>query len=218
MSKTLVETLVVDEAGNAVRKRDILIRNIDDTLAKMQVSFEKWRRHYFYALGEMFTRLRAMLPEGHNGDVDFGRLCAKHWPKVKKRSRQEYVVYYKEVSKKLGRPRAVPRELPPVSKTTNPKTYRRAQQAKEARLTYKRILDEEYQDPAHFQIERSAKEVENDLVSELAGKIISTGYRTLSIKMHPDRKDGTNEAQRRLNAAREMLDQVLERSPLFLES
>jgi len=215
------KTLVVDEVGNAVRKRDNLIRNIDDTLAKMQVSFEKWQRHYFYALGEMFTRLRAMLPDpGYKGDVDFRRLCAKHWPKLHKRSRQRYMVYYEELSKKLGRPRGVPRdlELPVLIKTISPKTYRSDQQRNKARLTYKRILDEEYQDPAHFQIKRSAKEVENDLVSELAGKIISTGYRTLSIKMHPDRKGGTNEAQRRLNAAKEMLDQMLERAPLFLES
>jgi len=206
------KTLVKDEIGTLLRERDNLISKIDDTLARMQVSFEQWKRHYYFELGELFTRLRKMLPKGHKGDVDFSALCKKHWPKIKTRSRQDYMMYFR----RLGSSRIAMRDLPPLQKLADPPTYKRNQNLNTERLSYKRILDEEYRDPAHFEIERSKKEIEHDLIIELAEKIVSTGYRTLSIKMHPDKKGGTNEAQRRLNAAKDMLDEALVRQPLLM--
>jgi hypothetical protein len=69
-------------------------------------------------------------------------------------------------------------------------------------------------EPAQFEVPRSAREIENELIAELAGKIISAGFRVLSVKMHPDKQGGSNEAQRRLNSAKALLQESLTRQTL----
>jgi len=211
MSKTLVK----DEMADLLRERDKLVGEIDDALARMEVSFEQWKRKYVFAVGALFIRLRTLFEKGHKGDIAFAGFCKKHWPKIDAQERSEFVLYHKGVVKKLGASSANAEELPPIRKVTNPEAYQRDQSTNTERVAYKRILDEEVRQPQHFEIPRSAKEVENELVMELAEKIISAGFRVLSVKMHPDKEGGSHQAQRRLNAAKKLLEEALMREPMF---
>jgi hypothetical protein len=55
-------------------------------------------------------------------------------------------------------------------------------------------------------------ENEAEMVHELASKIINTGFRILSVKMHPDKDGGSNHSMRRLNAAKKLLQDALIRA------
>jgi hypothetical protein len=60
----------------------------------------------------------------------------------------------------------------------------------------------------NLETEETNREQERKLVSDLALEIISIGYKVLATKMHPD-KGGSVEAMQRLNAARDLLKEVV---------
>jgi hypothetical protein len=53
--------------------------------------------------------------------------------------------------------------------------------------------------------EAKTKLDEEEAIRKLALQIVDAGYRLLATRLHPDRRGGSHEAQRRLNAARTLL-------------
>jgi hypothetical protein len=204
--------LTIDKAGQLARIREQLVAKIDDAWAKFRTSIEQVQRRHYNILGDLFLQLRKTF----KADTEFGQYCKKHWPNIHPRSRSEYMAYCKRVGRLVGT--AVPtRKLPPLRKTTYPNYV---EPGLAGVRSYKRIVDDEMRDgikeaAARFEIPRTQREQENELVTELATKIINAGFRVLSVKMHPDKDGGSNEAQRRLNAAKKLLEKALKREALW---
>jgi hypothetical protein len=159
-------------------------------------------------MGEKFMELRKTFAKDKAGGNEFVAFCRKHWPKISEAQREYWTAY----RKRLGpRSQSQDSDLPPLR---DPKERRRWKKVERKKSTYRKIVDEEMGEPEQFEIPRSAREIENELVAELAGKIISAGFRVLSVKMHPDKQGGSNEAQRRLNGAKTLLQDALTRQTL----
>jgi hypothetical protein len=57
--------------------------------------------------------------------------------------------------------------------------------------------------------EAAVKRDESDAIRKLALQIVDVGFKLLSTKFHPDRRGGSADAMRRLNAARALLKSYL---------
>jgi len=57
--------------------------------------------------------------------------------------------------------------------------------------------------------ERGEQEKEDQMVRQLAMKIVDIGYRALAAKMHPDVRGGSKEGMQRLNEAKQLLKEAL---------
>jgi hypothetical protein len=207
MEKT---TLAKDEKGNLTRLRDQLMEEIEEAYMGLQVSFEQLRRRHYHKVGELLIQLRMTFEKGGRGDREFTAYCEKHGPNIKKAARCEYMEY----RRKLGPVTSSSREddLPPLRKITSPHSHRR--DTNRPADQYRRIVDDEVGEPDRFEIPRTKKEVESDLILDLAEKIINAGFKTLAVKLHPDKDGGSNEAMRRLNAAKKLLEDALFREEL----
>jgi len=203
MSKAVAEREV-----DITKARNEIVAEIDDLWTHYQSGVEQIERKYFHLMGEKFFELRKTFPK-KRGDKEFASFCKKHWPKISEAQRHYYVAYRKRLGpiSELSQDKS----LPPLREAKHRKQWQKAQRK---RSTYKRIVDEELKEPAQFEIPRTAQDAENDLIVELAGKIISAGFRVLSIKMHPDKAGGSTEAQRRLNSAKQLLQDSLQRQSL----
>jgi hypothetical protein len=199
---------IANRPVDLMKARNTLVAEIDDLWTQFQTSVEQVNRKYYHRMGESFFQLRKTFDKGLMGDREFVSFCRKHWPRITDAQRK----YWTEYRKRLG-PSAEHRStaLPPL---TPPKQRARHKKKERAKSTYRRIVDEEMGEPQQFEIPRTAQDVENDLIAELASKIINTGFRVLSVKMHPDKQGGSNEAQRRLNSAKTMLHDALTRQAL----
>jgi len=80
---------------------------------------------------------------------------------------------------------------------------------------YGKVVDDEVdqEQQKRFESLLNAREDEDPLVVELAQKIVSTGFHVLSVKMHPDKNGGSDDAQRRLNAGRKLLQDAFASPP-----
>ena len=192
---------------DVTKTRNTIVAEIDDLWTQYQGSVEQMERKYFYLFGEKFIELRKTFPKGQMGDKEFVTYCKKHWPHISEHQRQYYIKY----RKRLGSGRAQARSLPPLR---DPKERKRWKKTQRKRSAYKKIVDEEMGQPEEFEIPQSESDVENELIAELAAKIISAGFRVLSVKMHPDKEGGSNDAQRRLNSAKTMLQDALTKQAL----
>src|SRR5215510_10557259 len=105
----MIKTLAKNEKANLEQLRKRLIGEIDNAWTKLQVSMEQMQRHHFHKLGELFMRLRVTFERTGRGDRDFNQFCAKHWPGIDRRSRQNYIAY----RKRLGPISADRSALPP---------------------------------------------------------------------------------------------------------
>lgn len=211
--KINTEQLARDEAGTLARKRDKLAAEIDDAWTGLQRSWEQLRRKWYVEIGRKLIELRDTFPKGKIGTNEFGVFCQEHWPAIGANSRSEYITYAKKHG--LLRSFATEDHLPPLRKVTSPRRYKKDRNRSRPGVEYRKIVDEEVKQPQQFEIPRSKTDIENELIEELAQKIISAGFRILSLKMHPDKDGGSNEAQRRLNAAKKMLEKGLQRQSLF---
>lgn len=200
MSKTITK----DEKGELMRLREALVSEIDEASANLYSSMEQIRRQHYRRLGELFIQLRMTFDKGNKGEKEFVRYSRDKFPGIKDPQRNEYVAYRKQL--KGASVSAGHRTLPPLRRTTNPGYANSYTKEK-----YKAIVDEEIDDVEPFEVKRQPEESESELVQELAGKIIDTGFRILSVKMHPDKDGGSNEAMRRLNRARKLLQDALVR-------
>jgi hypothetical protein len=210
MSDTGMKTIIKDEKAELTRLREQLVDDIGSAWAGLQASLEQVRRRWYHKLGELFIQLRMTFPKGHEADIQFAAFCKKHWPKIGQPQRSEYIAY----RKKLGPVTSISAEidLPPLRRITEPYHARKHVSIERDKSDFKRIVDDVEID--QFDVPRSKSEVENELVVELAGKIINAGFRVLAVKMHPDKDGGSNEAQRRLNAAKKLLESALLRESL----
>jgi hypothetical protein len=202
----MVNTLA-KRAVDPLKARNKLIATIDDLWSHYQAGIQQVNRRYYHRMGEAFMKLRKTFAKGHMGDVEFNAFCKEHWSQISVDQRQSWTTY----RKRLG-PLDSSRQLPTLR---TEKEYQKQERRRRIRSSYKQIVDEEMgETPEHFEIPRSEKDVENELVAELALKIISAGFRVLSVKMHPDREGGSNEAQRRLNSAKTLLQDALSQQAL----
>jgi hypothetical protein len=206
----MVKTLMKDEKGTLSRQREHIMEEIESAWANLQVTMEQMRRRHYHRLGELFIQLRMTFDKGKSGDNAFVAYCRDHGPKIEKGSRQEYMEYRKKLGPVTSR--TAERDLPPLRRVTAPRDH--AADTNRPRDQYRRIVDEEIDEPEQFEIPRTKREIENELVIDLAEKIISAGFRVLSVKMHPDKDGGSNEAQKRLSAAKKMLEEALVRESL----
>ena len=90
---------------------------------------------------------------------------------------------------------------------------------KSPRNTYQRIVNEEVggNNGEPFNAPpRSKREEENDIVLDLAAKIVNAGFKVLAVKLHPDKQGGSHDAMRRLNAAKKLLTDGLTRSEIMM--
>jgi hypothetical protein len=202
---------IANRSVDLVKARNDLVAEIDDLWTQYQMGVEQVNRKYFHQMGEKFIELRKMFGDkGKIGDNTFSVFCKKHWPKISIAQRHYWTAYRKRLGpiRSLAKDNQLPAMRAPKERKKWKKTYR-------VKSTYRRIVDEEMGDEQEqFEIPRSASEVENELIAELAGKIISAGFRVLSVKMHPDKDGGSNEAQRRLNSAKTLLQDALTRQTL----
>jgi len=206
----MVKTLVKDEKGELMRVRDEIVSEIESAWAGLQTSMEQMRRRHYHRLGELFIQLRMTFEKGRIGDLHFQAFCNNHGPRIEKSSRQEYMLYRKKLGPVTSR--SADRDLPPLRRVTAPRHH--ATDTNRPRDQYRRIVDDEVEKPESFSIPRTKREIENDLILDLAEKIISAGFRVLSVKMHPDKDGGSNEAQKRLSAAKRLLENALQRESL----
>ena len=206
MSKTT--TLVKDEKGQLMRMRDQLVEEIESAWASLQLSLDQLRRRHYHRLGELLIQLRMTFAEGKQGDREFGAFCEKHGPKIRKNARNEYMEYRRALGPVLATSREV--DLPPLRHITQP----HVSQVNRPSDQYRRIVDHEVDEPETFSVPRTKREQENELILDLAEKIINAGFKTLAVKLHPDRDGGSNEAMRRLNAAKKLLQDALLREEL----
>lgn len=194
------KTLAKDEQGDLNRLREHLVNEIDEANARRYSAMETVRRVHYHRLGELFIKLRATF----NKDSDFVAFCRDKFPGIKDAARTEYIGY----RKRLG-PVKSAAELPPLrgggANNTSHTTTKRER--------YKNIIDEEIAQPSRFEVERDN---EAEMVRELAEKIIAVGFRTLSVKMHPDKDGGSDLGMRRLNAAKKLLQDALIRAAASL--
>jgi hypothetical protein len=204
-----MKTIVKDEKAELTRLRDQLVDEIDSAWSGLQASLEQIRRRWYHSLGELFIQLRGTFDKGRKGDDSFVAFCRKHWPQIGNPQRKEYMTYRKRLGPVASA--SAEADLPPLRRVTSPHNYRGDQDR--PRDQYRRIVDDEAKGE-QFDVPRSKREVENELVVELAGKIINAGFRVLAVKMHPDKDGGSNEAQRRLNAAKKLLESALLRESL----
>jgi hypothetical protein len=209
MAKT--KTLATDEIGKLKRLREHLAEEIGEAYAALYASMEQIRRRHYYRLGELFIRLRMTFNKGHNGDREFAAFCRKKFPAIKQPAQSEYMTYRKKLGGKVSSSiaaaihRAIPDHLPPLRRVTEP----HVNDVNRPRDQYRRIVDDEVEEPTRFEVKH---ENETAMVRELAEKIISAGFRVLSVKMHPDKDGGSNLGMRRLNQAKKLLQDALIRA------
>jgi hypothetical protein len=208
MSKTT--TLVKDEKGQLMRMRDQLVEEIESAWASLQLSLDQLRRRHYHRLGELFIQLRMTFDKGRKGDSEFVAFCSKHGPNIKTGARCEYMAYRKKLGPVASFP--IENDLPPLRQITDPTAYEKDKN--KASDQYRRIVDHEVDEPETFSVPRTKREQENELILDLAEKIINAGFKTLAVKLHPDRDGGSNEAMRRLNAAKKLLQDALLREEL----
>lgn len=205
-----MSTMVAERSVDVVKARNELVAEIDDLWTQYQSGVEQVNRKYFHRMGEGFIQLRKTFGKNQTGEREFASFCREHWPNISVAQRLDWTAY----RKRLG-PASAPDRTGALPPMREPKARTRHKKRERAKSTYRRIVDEEIgEQPEQFEIPRSAREVENELISELAGKIISAGFRVLSARMHPDKAGGSNEAQRRLNAAKTLLQDALTRQTL----
>jgi hypothetical protein len=210
MKKNTTTALSKDEVGALKRLRETLAGEIGDAWCSLQSSLEQIRRRYYYTLGEKLIQLRMTF----KSDKEFGQFCNANLPgKMRRESRLEYMNY----REKLGKiePAQLEENLPPLRHVTRPNG--KAQDFNRPRDQYRKIVDEEVDEDeaSRFEVPRTKKEQENELVLDLAEKIINAGFRVLSVKLHPD-KGGSNDVMRRLGAAKELLLDTLQRAELMM--
>ena len=200
-----MKKLARDEQGELMRTREHLVEEIDGAWANLYSSMEQIRRRHYYKLGELLIQLRTTFPKGHKGDRQFSAFCGEKFPAITQPRRSEYVEYRKKMGGKVGSISGeIHRDLPPLRRITKPK-----EDINRPRDRYRQIVDDEVEEPTRFEREM---ENEAEMVHELASKIISTGFRILSVKMHPDKNGGSNPGMRRLNTAKKLLQDALIRA------
>jgi hypothetical protein len=195
-------TLAKDKQGELKRLREQITEEIDSAWADLYSSMEQIRRKHYYRLGGLFIQLRLTFLKGNKGDKEFSAYCRRQFPAIKDPQRNEYVAY----SKKLKRASTSAEfDLPPLRQTIYPSHDHNDERARK----YKHIANDEVEEPTRFEQEM---ESEAEMVHELASKIISAGFRVLSVRMHPDKDGGSNLGMRRLNAAKKLLQDALVRA------
>jgi hypothetical protein len=200
------KTLATDEVGKLKRLREHIATEIGEAYAGLHASMEQIRRRHYHRLGELFIRLRMTFQKGRKGDDECSQYCQKHFPAIKKPQRAEYIIYRKKIGGRIGSASAeVDGKLPPLRRTA----YPNASDVNRPRDQYRRIVDEEVEEPTRFEVKQ---ENETAMIRELAEKIISAGFRVLSVKMHPDKDGGSNLGMRRLNQAKKLLQDALIRA------
>jgi hypothetical protein len=206
----MTKTLARDEKGELQRTREQLVDDIIEAQIKLSTSMEQVRRHHYHKLGELFIQLRMTF----KADIEFGKFCADKFPAIKPPQRHEYMAYRKKLGE-VASAAATGRHFPPLRQTTYPNRDHRD----ERQSTYTRIVDDEVdEDRKRFEMPPTEREKENEIVLDLAEKIVSAGFRVLAVKLHPDKGNGdkraANEAMRRLNAAKALLLDALTRAEL----
>jgi hypothetical protein len=191
------KTLTTDEKGKLAALREHLAAEIGAAWAGLYSSMEQLKRRHYYKLGELFIKLRTTFGRGSKGEADFVAFCRNRFHAIKDAQRIEYTRYRKKLGGKLRG--ASITDLPPLRVTASPHLH---ETGLAGARSYKRIVDEEIDEPTRFEREL---ENENEMVRELAFKIINTGFRVLSVKMHPDKDGGSNVGMRRLNQAKKLL-------------
>jgi hypothetical protein len=197
------KTLATDEQGKLKRMRKHLAAEIGEAYAGLYSGMEQLRRRHYHRLGELFIQLRMTFSRGRKGDNEFGAFCNKEFSAIPKMQRNEYISYRKRLGPVTA---SAESDLPPLRRTAKPHLHDPGQVGARA---YKRIVDEEVEEPTRFEVEL---ENETAVVRELAEKIISAGFRVLSVKMHPDKDGGSNLGMRRLNQAKKLLQDALIRA------
>jgi hypothetical protein len=201
-----MKTLAKNEQGELSRLREAIADEILTASAKLFSSMEQIRRHHYRRLGELFIQLRMTFDKGEKGDREFARHCQKRFPAIKDHSREEYIAYRKRLKgRQPSRDGHV--HLPPLRKVTKPDSYKR--DTNRPSDQYRRIVDNEVKEVTPFDRSRTPEKAENELVYELAETIVSTGFKVLAVKLHPDKDGGSNDAMRRLNKAKKLLEKAL---------
>jgi hypothetical protein len=202
----MTKQITKDEKGELLRLRQAIEDEIQEARAKLHMSMEQVRRAHYRRLGELFIQLRMTFPKGEKGDREFVTYCRDRFPGIKDAQRDEYITYRKRL--KGGQTsRAV--HLPPLRKVTFPHQAQSHIKNERAKSQYSRIVDEEIGEVKPFDRGKLPERAENELVYELAEKILITGFKVLAVKLHPDKDGGSNEAMRRLNKARKLLESAL---------
>jgi hypothetical protein len=77
-------------------KQHEITEQLDTAWSKFQTSFDRAKRKYYYRLGERLIQLRMTFGKGKNGDAEFDAFCEEYWPRISRKSRDEYMAYRKQ--------------------------------------------------------------------------------------------------------------------------
>jgi len=203
----MTKTIIKDEKGELMRQRSAIIKEIQNAEAKLDSSMEQIRRIHYRRLGELFIQLRMTFLKGKKGDKEFSVFCRKQFPGIKDTARNEYIAYRKRLK---GRSTSGEVDLPPLRHVTDRENNNvRISQLRDQAQYGKIVENAVGEDVTPF--ERRPDIDESELIQNLAGKIINTGYKVLAVKLHPDKDGGSNEAMRNLNKAKKLLEDALVR-------
>jgi hypothetical protein len=202
----MTKEIITDEKGELEQQRKAIAKEIEGAEAKLYSTMEQVRRIHYRRLGELFIQLRMTFGKGGGGDREFAKFCDKRFPGLKKAQRIEYMDYRKRLGSMSSKRSLSPDiDLPPLRSVTKPHLYPR--DTNRPSDQYRRIVDEEVEDVKAF--ERKPEINESEAIQEVAQLIITTGFKVLAVKMHPDKDGGSNEAMRRLNKAKKLLQDAL---------
>jgi|SRR5215475_389618 len=208
----MTKTIIKNEKVELTQAREQLVEEIEGAWTNLQTSMEQLKRRHYHRLGELFIQLRMTFSKGEMGDRSFATFCRRQFPGIKDPQRKEYVAYRKQLGPVSAA--SVEASFPPLRQTTYPRQNAEKVHKERIQAEYGRIVDDEIDEPEVFEVPRSKRDEEAELIQDLAEKIISAGFRVLSLKLHPDKNGGSDDAQRRLNAARKLLQSALLRESL----
>jgi hypothetical protein len=206
-----MNTLVKETtAKKLTRTRESIATEIEQTLLNFKGSIMELENKFRYKLGGQFRYLRSTFADDKKGSVAFHTYCEERF-EINRTQRRSYMEYHERSGGELPvcaqTDDEPPNDLRPFTRLVH------GGRKPEPRKRYTQIVDKETVNRARFDVAIQKREKENQLVIELAQKIISVGYRSLSVKLHPD-SGGSNEAQKRLSAAKKMLQDGLLRESL----
>lgn len=198
------------------RAKESVAIEIEQTLVSFQGSIMEVENRYRYKLGGLFRFLRSLFDQDGKSEQEcsreFNAYCEDRFD-VRRPQRYEYMQYHERSGGELPSS-AEDGEAPDNLKPMTHLTRNRNRNDGDTRDIYKKIVNKAIANKERWKVAVQKRERENELICELASKIIEVGFRTLSVKLHPDKDGGSDEAQKRLHAAKQMLVKLLDHQSL----
>lgn len=190
------------------RPRTVIVMDIKHAFAEMRGAIGEVERKFKYRIGGLFIELRTTFEKGKSGTREFNDYCDDRDLPFKPHGRDEWMIYYNKLQRKISSAEDIPKRFPPLRSVTHKGHVEPVYTERKIAQEYKDKINAAFKAQRRFEVEQQDCEKEDELIHQLATKIVDVGYRVLSVKLHPD-KGGSHDAMRRLGAAKELLKHAL---------